>query len=100
MDYKFARALKYETVAANQTAQALGATGGTGDYLHRVICTVSTSGANGVVTILDGTTSIALLPASTPIGVYSVELGMVSTVGAWKITTGSAASAIGVGIFS
>lgn len=90
----------YETVAASQTAQVLGGTGAVGDYLHRMICEVTTSGANGTVVILDGATSITLVPASTPLGTYSFELNMASVSGAWKVTTGSAATAIGVGIFS
>ena len=89
----------YETVAASQTGQVLGTAGAPGDYLHRVIATVSTSGANGVVTLLDGATSIPLLPASTAIGVYSIDIEA-AAVTVWKITTGSAATAVAVGIFS
>lgn len=99
LDYKFVRAMSYEIVAVSQTAQVLGGAGSAGDYLHRVICTVTTSGANGVVTLLDGSTSIPLLPASTAIGCYSIEINAKAAT-AWKITTGSAASAIGVGIFT
>lgn len=91
----------YETVAASQTDQVLGNTGGVGDFLHRVVCVVTTAGANGVVSIKDGAGSaISIVPASTPIGVYSVELNMVSTSGAWSVTTGSAATAIGIGRFT
>lgn len=94
--YKYA----YETVAASQTAQALGGTGATGDYIERLVVTITTSGANGTVTLLDNSTSVLVIPASTPIGVYSVTLNMVSASGPWKVTTGSAATAVGVGIFS
>lgn len=89
----------YETVAASQTAQVLGGTGAIGDYLHRIIVTVSTA-LTGTVTILDGSTSIAIVPASTTIGVYSIELNMRSATGPWKVTTGAGASVVGVGIFS
>lgn len=89
----------YETIAASQTAQVLGGTGATGDYLHRLIITVSTS-ATSTVTLLDNSTSIVLTAANTPIGVYSVEVNAASASGAWKITTGAGASVIAVGIFS
>lgn len=92
-------AYPYETVAASQTAQVLGGTGATGDYLHRLIVTVSTS-LTGTVTILDNVTSIPIVPASTPIGVYSIEMNMRSSSGAWKVTTGAGASVVAVGIFS
>jgi hypothetical protein len=90
---------QYETVAASQTAQVLGGTGAIGDYLHRIVVTVSTA-ATGTVTILDGSTSIAIVPANTTIGVYSIELNMRSATGPWKVTTGAGASVVGVGIFS
>lgn len=90
----------YEEVAVSQTDQVCGPTGGAGDFLERVIVKVGTSGANGVVDIQDGTdTAINLVPASTPIGVYSVTIQLPSRVGAWSITTGSAATAICVGKF-
>lgn len=93
--------VKYEAVATSQSDQVMGATGKAGDVLLRVIISVSTSGANGTCSIKDGTNSaIALAPANTPIGVYVVEVGAKSTNGAWKITTGSACTAVGVGIFS
>jgi len=92
-------AYPYETVAASQTAQVLGGTGATGDYLHRLIVTVSTS-LTGTVTILDNATSIAIVPANTPVGVYSIEMNMRSSSGAWKVTTGAGASVVAVGIFS
>lgn len=90
----------YETVAASQTAQVLGATGAVGDYIERLVVTVTTAGATGTVTLIDGSTDVLVIPASTPIGVYSIDLGMVSASGAWKVTTGAAATAVGVGIFS
>lgn len=88
----------YETVAASQTAQVLGATGGQGDYIDSVIVTVATS-ATGTVALLDGSTSIPLTAANTPIGVYTIPLGIRSTTGPWKITTGAGATVIGIGDF-
>jgi len=89
----------YETVAASQTAQVLGVTGGVGDTLQRLIITISTA-LTGTVTLLDGATSYAITAASTPIGVYQIEIGAVSVNGAWKITTGAGATVMAVGNFS
>lgn len=91
--------LSYETVAASQTAQVLGATGKIGDLVQRLVITVATS-ATGTVSLLDNATSIPITQANTPIGVYVVELGVRSVSGAWKVTTGAGASVIGIGRFS
>ena len=94
-------AYQYEHVAASQTAQVLGGTGAIGDYLHRLICTVSTA-ATGAVTLLDGSTSHVVLPAlvGNGIGVYNIEFNTRSKNGAWKITTGAGVEVLGIGIFS
>lgn len=91
--------LPYETVAASQTAQVLGGAGAAGDYLDSLIISVATS-ATGTVTLLDGSTSIVITAANTPIGVYAVPLKMLSQTGPWKVTTGAGASVIATGIFS
>lgn len=94
------RMTKYETVAASQTDQALGATGKTGDYLERLIITVATS-ATGTVDLQDGAgTAFAITAANTPIGVYIVEFGARSTAGAWSVTTGAGATVVAIGLFS
>jgi hypothetical protein len=92
---------QYEHVAASATAQVLGGTGAIGDYLHRLVCTVSTA-ATGAVTLLDGANSHVVLPNSPGdgIGVYNIEMNAVSKVGAWKVTTGAGVEVIAVGIFS
>jgi hypothetical protein len=90
---------KYEHVAASQTAQVLGTTGATGDYLHRLIITVTTA-ATGTVALLDNTTSHTLVAANTAIGVYSVEVNTKSVNGAWKITTGAGAEVVAIGNFT
>lgn len=86
----------YETVAASQTAQALGATGGTGDYLsHCVIYPTTTT--PGVVTVFDNTNAAGTNVISFPGGASSVSnlvpfaipVGAISTAGAWKVTTGA-----------
>lgn len=95
------RSIKYEAVGTSASAQVMGAAGSVGDVFLRLIVSVSTSGANGTCSITDGSDSaIPIVPASTPIGVYIVELGMRSTSGAWKVTTGSAATALAIGYFS
>jgi hypothetical protein len=89
----------YETVAASQTAQVLGTAGATGDYIDKLVITVATS-ASGTVALLDNSTSIPITAANTPIGVYVVNLNMLSASGAWKVTTGAGATVIAVGRFS
>ena len=92
-------ALPYEHVAASQTAQVLGTTGATGDYLHRLVIAVGTA-ATSTVSLLDNTTSHVLVAANTAIGVYSIEINTFSKNGAWKVTTGAGAEVIAVGNFT
>lgn len=92
----------YETVAASQTDQVLGVTGAAGDFLHRLVLVVATA-ATAATSIKDGSGSaISIIPNSPGggVGVYSVELNMVSTSGAWKVTTGAGVSVIAVGRFT
>jgi len=90
---------QYETVAASQTAQVLGGTGAIGDYVHKLIVNVATP-ATGTVTLIDGVTSIAIVPATTAAGAYSIAIEAMSATGSWKVTTGAGASVMAVGIFS
>lgn len=92
---------KYETVAASQTAQALGASGAIGDRLKSLVISVATS-ATSTVSLLDNATSIVIAAANTPIGVYTVDFGdgIVSVSGAWKITTDAGATVIALGNFT
>jgi hypothetical protein len=89
----------YETVAASQTAQVLGQSGAVGDTIVRLIITVNTA-LTSTVTIIDGSTSIAIMPATTIVGIYSIDLGVQSVTGPWKITTGAGATVVAVGNFS
>ena len=89
----------YETVAASQTAQVLGQSGAVGDTIIRLIVTVNTA-LTSTVTILDNATSIAIMPATTAVGVYSIDLGVQSVSGPWKVTTGAGATVVAVGNFS
>lgn len=87
----------WEYVAPSATDQVFGTAGSFGDYIARISVNVTTS-ATGNVAIKDGGGSaITVVPANTPIGVYTVELGIRSKAGAWSITTGAGASAIVVG---
>lgn len=92
----------YETVAAGQTTQALGATGAAGDFLAGLLIVPATTGA-GTVAIKDGSntainvfvtgTLADLAPFWIPLGIYSVQ-------GAWQVTTGTNVSVIAVGRFT
>jgi hypothetical protein len=94
---------EYETVAASQTAQTLGATGGTGDYISGILV-VPASTSPGVVTLLDNATSISVFAGGassvSTLHPFFIPLGMISVSGAWKITTGANVSCIGVGNFT
>lgn len=95
---------QYETVAASATAQALGATGATGDYLAGVLVFPGIA-ACGLVTILDNATVIGTfagggttaLPSLVP---FMIPVGLFSVSGAWKITTGASVTAVGIGKFT
>lgn len=92
----------YETVAASQTDQVLGATGKAGDILHSLVCVVSTA-LTAATSIKDGSGSaIAVLPNSPGqgVGTYTIELHAMSTSGAWKVTTGAGVACIAVGWFT
>lgn len=94
----------YETVAASQSDQAMGGTGAKGDYLTGVLIIPGTTspgavsikdGSGGAITVFTGgASSVADLKP------FFVPLGLVSTNGAWKITTGANVTAIGVGWFA
>ena len=89
----------YESVAASQTAQVLGGTGAAGDYLHRIVVTVTATGTS-TLSVIDGSTTILTMAANTPVGVYSLELGLAAATGPWKITTGAGATVLAVGLFT
>jgi hypothetical protein len=79
----------------------LGGTGAVGDYLHRLICTVSTA-ATGNVILLDGALSHTILPVSagTGVNVYNIEINAISRTGPWRVTTGAGVEVLAIGIFS
>lgn len=92
----------YETVAASQTDQVLGPTGGTGDWLSRLVCVVATA-ATAQVQIKDGGGSAVTVLPNSPgggVGTYVIELGLKSLAGAWKVTTAAGVSVVAVGDFT
>lgn len=93
--------VEYETVAASATAQAMGASGATGDYLDHCTLLVATA-ATAATTIADNATGLYVF-ANSPgggIGVYDIPVHARSTSGAWKITTGAGVSVVCVGDFT
>jgi hypothetical protein len=94
---------EYETVAASQTAQAMGATGATGDYISGILVIPATT-SPGNVLLLDGATSITVFTGGATsvsnLVPFFIPLGMISVSGAWKITTGASVSCIGIGNFT
>lgn len=94
----------YETVAASQTDQVLGATGAAGDYLSALLIIPATT-SPGAVQIKDGAGSAITVFTGGASSVsnlvpFTIPLGMLSTSGAWKITTGANVSAVGIGSFT
>ena len=94
---------EYETVAASQTAQALGATGATGDFISGILVVPATT-SPGNVLLLDNATSITVFTGGASsvsnLVPFFIPLGMISVSGAWKITTGASVSCIGIGDFT
>ncbi len=93
---------EYETVAASQTEQVMGAAGAAGDYLAGVLIipattspgAVSIKDAAGAITIFAGGASSVsnLVPFLVPLGIKAAK--------EWKISTGANVSAIGIGNFT
>jgi hypothetical protein len=90
---------QYVHVAANETEYPLGADGQVGDYLHRIIVTLSTNNSANV-TIGDGAFEHLIVPSGVDRGVYNLELNMVSQDGGFSITTSAEAEVLAVGIFT
>jgi hypothetical protein len=98
-----ARNPDYETVAASATDQVMGASGAAGDYISHVIIIPATT-SPGAVSIKDGSGSAITIftggaSSVTSLVPFAVPLGLIAGT-AWKITTGAAVSAIGVGDFT
>jgi hypothetical protein len=92
---------EYETVAAAQSDQILGSTGGAGDYLEGLLCVVATA-ATSIVQIKDGAGSaITVHPNAVGggVGTYYVPINTKSRDGAWSVTTGAGVSVLATGNF-
>jgi hypothetical protein len=94
----------YETVAASQTDQALGATGASGDLLEHLIVVPATT-SPGAVAITDGSGSAITVftggaTSVASLTTFNIAVGARSTDGAWQVTTGANVSVIAVGAFT
>ena len=97
----------YETVAASQSAQMLGATGAVGDYLAGVLI-VPASTSPGAVSVKDGNGSAITVFAGgasslADLKPFFVPIGAKCTAGTtpgWQVATGANVSAIAVGSFT
>lgn len=94
----------YETVAASQSDQVLGATGAVGDYLDTLVI-VPANLNPGVVQIKDGAGSAVTVFAGGTGSVNElrpivVRLGSTATGAGWKVTTGADVSVIATGKFT
>lgn len=94
---------EYETVAASQTAQVLGASGATGDYIAGLLVIPATTSPGNVI-LLDNATSITVFTGGASsvsnLVPFFIPLGIKSVSGAWKVTTGSSVSVIASGNFT
>lgn len=92
----------YETVAASASAQVLGNVGKAGNYLASLIIVPATT-TPGAVSITDGTGSAITIFVGgtiTTVAPIPVPVGLKSTTGPWKVTTGLNVSVIAVGDFN
>jgi hypothetical protein len=97
---------EYETVAASQTDQVIGATGASGDYLSHLIVVPATtspgavqikdgSGGSNITVFTGGASSVSnLVPFVIPVGMRSAASG------GWRVTTAGNVSVIAVGNFT
>lgn len=103
MTLRKAEDFEYETVAASQTAQVLGATGQADDWLEGLLV-IPAIVACGLVTVLDGATSIPVFVGGGTTALVDAKPFWIpikaKCVTAWKVTTGASVSVIGVGNFT
>ncbi len=96
---------EYETVAASQTDQVLGATGAANDYLAGLLVVPATT-SPGAVSIKDGSGGSAITvftggaTSVTNLVSFFVPLGIRATSAGWRVTTGTNVSVIAVGDFT
>src|SRR5262245_56751793 len=93
---------EYEAVAAGSTDQVLGNNGSKGDYLKKLIVIPATV-APGAITVKDNNTTIMTTTAGTATvipSVFEINVDAYSTLGQWKISTGTNVSLLAVGAFT
>jgi hypothetical protein len=95
---------EYETVAASQTDQAMGATGAAGDFIAGLLVVPATT-SPGAITVKDGAGSAITVFTGGATSVsnlvpFYIPLNWTSVSGAWKVTTGANVSAIATGNFT
>ena len=92
----------YETVAASQTGQVIGVTGGKGDWISGILVIPATT-SPGAIALLDGATSITVFTGGATsvsnLVPFFIPLGMKSVNGPWSVTTGASVSAVVMGNF-
>lgn len=93
--------IKYEAVAASQTAQVMGSMGAVGDYLSHIVIQPTTTAA-GTCTVLDNTTVIFTFTTGTlgDLKPLVVPFNCQSAIGPWKITTGANVAVLAFGDFT
>ena len=93
----------YETVAQSQSNQVMGSTGAVGDLLHHILI-IPGNTSPGAVAVYDNGILLNVFPGGAnsvnTLAPINVPLGILSSNGAWKITTGSNVSVIAVGLFT
>lgn len=95
---------EYEDVAASQTDQQIGSSGGAGQHLsHLVVFPATTS--PGAVTLTDGSLTGKVVFAGGASSVsnlvpFTIFMGCDSQSGPWKVTTGANVSVRAVGDFN
>ena len=88
---------EHKEIAISQTDSVLGA-GVAGNYLKRLICTVT--GAGSAVSIKDGAgAAIPIVPTGLAAGVHVVDVGARCAGAGWSVTTGANVTVVAVGRF-
>lgn len=90
----------YEFVPPSSSNQALGASGQQGDILENLIVDVGTAATSAVSLKDGGDTAVEIVPANTPIGVYSLRIHAKSRTGAWQVTTAAGVRVMATGRFT
>jgi len=89
----------YVHVSGQETEYPLGNYGQLGDYLHRLVVTLTANNSADIY-IHDGDMTHLVLPNGVVKGVYSIEMNMVSQDGGWAVSTSADAELLAVGVFT